>query len=96
MKKKRNRKEIHRHHHWHNCDMTIKTLFWGFIILLIIANALNVIDNELTKKEDMYNSCLSACTEKPYYWNQNPKVVDVGDRVECIRVCNSFHYSLKS
>lgn len=95
MKKKINKKGKQTHHHWYNVDMTLKTLFWGLILLLIIVHTLNTIDDKINENKEMYHSCLDACTEKPYYWIQSPKVVNVGDRVECIRVCNSFHHNLK-
>ncbi len=81
------------HHHWH-LDMMIRELFKWFIIFLIVANVINLILGETNKDQNMYSDCLDACTEKPFYWNQHPEVINAGDRVECIRVCNSFHYSL--
>ena len=90
---KQNKTETH--HHWHGCDIFIKQLFWGLILLVAVLTMIRIIDDASSQDQDMYEECLDACTKKPTSWNQNPQIINYGyDRVECVRVCNSFHYSL--
>ncbi len=91
MKQKRIIEETH--HHWH-IDMMIRELFRLMIWLIVVVNIIALIVNQSNKDQIIYSDCLDACVAKPFYWNQQPEVVNAGDRVECIRVCNSFHYSL--
>ncbi len=81
------------HHHWHLDKITSELFLW-LILLTTVTAFVGMIVNGVQEEQNMYNSCLDACTEKISYWNQNPEIVNAGDRIECIRVCNSFHYSL--
>ena len=81
------------HHHWH-LNMMLRELFKWFLIFIIVANIINLVLGGANKDQNMYSDCLDACVVKPFYWNQHPEIVYATDRVECIRVCNSFHWSL--
>ncbi len=86
--------KIEEHHHWH-LDIMLRELFIGVMILITVLTMIRIIDDASSRNEDMYKECLDACTKKPTSWNQNPQIINYGyDRVECVRVCNSFHYSL--
>ena len=86
--------KIEEHHHWH-LDMLLRELFVGVMILVTILTMVRIAEENISQDQDMYNTCLDACVAKPTTWNQNPQVVNYDpDRVECIRVCNSFYYSL--
>ena len=75
--------------------MMIRELFTLLMILVVVLTFVRIIEDGLSREQDMYKSCLDACKAKPTYWNQNPEIINFDhNRNECIRVCNSFHYSL--
>lgn len=84
------KKEKHIHHHWCDTNITLKTVFWALIILLIISTMLTTASTEISKNQDIYKSCLDACVSKPFYWLQNPLPINI-DRTECITSCNKFY-----
>ena len=83
------------HHHWH-IDMMIRELFFLLLILTVILSMVRIIEDSVSREQDMYNSCLDVCSARPTSWNQNPESVILNyDRVECVRACNSFHKTLE-
>ncbi len=83
--------EHHDHHHWH-LDYTIKELFIGLLILVVILTMVRIVETKATESNTMYEACLDACVEKPFGWASTiPDDFKFNyDRTECIRVCNSM------
>ncbi len=89
-------KIIEKNHHWH-LDITIKAFFIGALILIAFVTLIRVTEEEVTKNQDMYKSCLDTCATKTTHWRQDiPEVLNINDpyRNGCIDSCNNFYYRL--
>ena len=85
-------KETHTHHHWHGLDRGISALLWWLIIFISLSSFLGAMTTEISKEQDMYESCLDACVE--IIFNKNfvrlPDAYNY-DRTDCISNCNFFY-----
>ena len=86
-------KQIDHNYHF---DAALRELFIWMMILLIILTLIRIIGDSISANQDMYKSCLNVCDTNHAAFFETPTNIPIYDRVECIRVCNSFHYSLKN